>query len=257
VRSLSTRNESRQHCSGTFSRPSIEVRMPKTRSKPTRVPAHRASQTQVIPQALTDQTQRRILEIASKLFLAEGYQPVTIERVAREARVSKTTVYKFVRSKEQLYEIAVSQTSRRRIADDGLIPDDDRDLRQAFEAIGRNVVAAMTDPDSLLLMRNVIAESARFPQLAEAFHRNSPGQLSRTRLTRWLEKLRSDGRLLVEDVPLAASQFLGMVRDGAMPRLLLGLAVKPRDLDKAAVAAADAFLRLYERPRTQKPIDRL
>ncbi|WP_085314933.1 TetR/AcrR family transcriptional regulator [Derxia lacustris] len=199
-----------------------------------------------------DQTRDRVLEIASRLFLLEGYGPVTVERVAREARVSKTTVYKFVRSKEQLFEISVALKANRRVVDDPLVVHDDDDLQPAFEKLGRNIVAVMTDPETLSLTRNVIAESSRFPQLAEAFHRASVTQFGRTRLIKWLEKLRADGRLQIDDASTAASQFLGMVRDAAMPRLLLGLSVKPRDLDRNAVAAADAFLKIYRPQCLQK-----
>lgn len=192
-----------------------------------------------------EQSRIRIMEIASRLFISEGYGPVTIERVAREARVSKTTVYKFVSSKEQLYELAVSQTARRRAAEDGLIPEDSSDLRRTFETIGRNLLQALSDPESLSLMRNVIAESPRFPQLAEAFHRNSSLQSAKVRLTKLLEKLGQEGRLSVEDPGMAASQFIGMVRDSALTRLLLGLTVKSRELERTTLAAADAFLKIY------------
>src|SRR5260370_30727492 len=46
----------------------------------------------------------RILDVATALFLGEGYGATSIEAVARRARISKRTFYHRFRGKEALFE---------------------------------------------------------------------------------------------------------------------------------------------------------
>lgn len=49
------------------------------------------------------QTRARIVEVASRLFLERGYDPVTVAEIAREAGVSSVTVFNHFPRKEDLF----------------------------------------------------------------------------------------------------------------------------------------------------------
>ena len=51
--------------------------------------------------------QRRILEAAEALFAAEGFERVTVDRIAKAADVSKRTLYAYYPSKESIYHAIV------------------------------------------------------------------------------------------------------------------------------------------------------
>jgi AcrR family transcriptional regulator len=51
-------------------------------------------------------TRRNIVETAARLFVTQGYAPTTIEAVAREAGVSRKTVFAAVGGKAQLLKYA-------------------------------------------------------------------------------------------------------------------------------------------------------
>jgi AcrR family transcriptional regulator len=49
-------------------------------------------------------TERRILETASRLFLRYGFEKTTMDDIAREAGIAKATLYRYWPSKEALFE---------------------------------------------------------------------------------------------------------------------------------------------------------
>ncbi len=59
---------------------------------------------------LVDHKQRRlaILERAFALFAAEGYDGVTYQKIADRCEISRTTIYKYFKNKEQIFDYAIS-----------------------------------------------------------------------------------------------------------------------------------------------------
>lgn len=72
------------------------------------------------------------------------------------------------------------------------------------------------------VLRTVMAEASRFPELARAFYETGPGRAS-ARLTEVLEAARARGEIDVPDCRMAADHFVGMVRDNLHLQVLLGL----------------------------------
>src|SRR5579863_3565119 len=58
-----------------------------------------------------------ILAAAERAFLAAGFGAVTMDAIAREAGVSKATVYAHFHGKEELFGAVVADLSQRRFGD--------------------------------------------------------------------------------------------------------------------------------------------
>src|ERR1700755_3264220 len=58
-----------------------------------------------------------ILEAAGQLFREQGYGAVSMDQIAREAGVSKATVYAHFESKDELFGAVVADVSARRFHD--------------------------------------------------------------------------------------------------------------------------------------------
>jgi len=58
-----------------------------------------------VARRLKEKEQRRkaILKASQRLFSRKGYQSVSVEDIARKARISKGTIYLYFRSKEEIY----------------------------------------------------------------------------------------------------------------------------------------------------------
>lgn len=174
----------------------------------------------------------RILDVATALFLGDGFGATSIEAVARRAGISKRTSYHRFPGKEALFEAVV----RRLI--DRWMPSFDATLLEApslAETLRRSaeqILGAALTPEALALYRMAIAEATRFPGLARVLH--DLGTAAGTdRIARHLEERIAGGEIRPLDPRFAAEQFIMMVVSGPRRRALgLGAPLGPAELDR-------------------------
>ncbi|HEY7067439.1 MAG TPA: TetR/AcrR family transcriptional regulator [Chloroflexota bacterium] len=172
-----------------------------------RVPADAA----LTPRARAKRDQIRAQ--AQRLFLARGFAGTSTDAIAAEAGVSKQTLYAYYPSKEEL----LSDVLRHLIHEDPhhqlLAPDRVRaataaEVRQALIALAQNLIANVMQPDYLALMRVVIAETPRLPQLGALFRAAVPEQvLGYVRSI--LEEGQANGALAPLDTDAASRMLAG------------------------------------------------
>lgn len=112
----------------------------------------------------------QILRGALEIFLKQGYEGTSMDRVAATAGVSKITIYKHFEDKEGLFTALIEQvaTQRFEIVFGALSLEDDPAsvLRQiATKVLGLLAV----DDEYVAFLRLIIGESGRFPALAQLF----------------------------------------------------------------------------------------
>ena len=56
-----------------------------------------------IMQVLKDEIQESILSASQKLFLQYGYEKTSIEKIARQANISKSNLYNYFKSKDEIF----------------------------------------------------------------------------------------------------------------------------------------------------------
>lgn len=114
---------------------------------------------------------RAILGAARDRFLRDGFDAVSMEQVATEARVSKGTLYARHSSKEALFEAVIADSVRnwsdRASEHDALLTDD---IEQRLRYHARTIARAMLDPEVHAIQRLVYSVAQRFPGLAAALH---------------------------------------------------------------------------------------
>ncbi len=171
----------------------------------------------------------RILDVATALFLGEGYGATSIEAVARRARISKRTFYHRFRGKEVLFETVLQRLI------DRWMPTFDADLLEApslAETLRRTaeyMLGAALTPEALALYRMAIAEATRFPALARILH-DLGAAAGVERIARHLEARIASGELRPIDPRFAAEQFIMMVVTGPRRRALgLGTPLSPAE----------------------------
>lgn len=110
-------------------------------------------------------------------FIANGFDRTTIDDIAKRAGAAKGTVYVYFKTKEELFEAAL----RARIGpvyaqlrggfESQLRDDPDVSatelLRRVISVVYAQIVA---DPDRRALLRIMIAEGERFPQLSQYYY---------------------------------------------------------------------------------------
>lgn len=118
----------------------------------------------------------QILSAAFEVFAARGFEAARIDEVAAQAGVAKGTVYLYFKNKEQLFRAVVRSLIPKRL--DLLVktlPGRPPELlRGLAEQMYTNIVR---NRKVRAIVRMLISESGRFPQLAEIYHREiiAPG----------------------------------------------------------------------------------
>ncbi|MEX5748325.1 TetR/AcrR family transcriptional regulator [Massilia sp. X63] len=143
---------------------------------------------------------RELIDVAGCLFLKHGYAGVSLETIAREARVAVRTIYVKFGGKAGLLK-AVLAARRERFFPVGKMDVDPRPLREVIDEFAGYFYDMLCEPDAMTLQRVVMAEAATNPELAEAFYEAGP-RMTRDMLERYFA--RPDIRAqLRPDAPLA------------------------------------------------------
>lgn len=203
-------------------------------------------------QTVLDRSERKrgaVLEAATSLFLAKGYDGTTMDEVAALAAVSKPTLYRYFVDKEQLYAAIVAATTDnidgllRLVADELAASDDPR------EGLGRladKFLAALMQPDLLRLRRLVIANAERFPEVGQGWFSGGFERVLET-LSAAFQRYAVKGRLRIDDPLMAANHFAGLLLWIPLNRAMFSgkCDSDPAELVRYAQAGVDAFLRGY------------
>ena len=179
---------------------------------------------------------------ALTLFLRDGFARTSVDAVAREAGVSKRTVYDYYGDKQTLFLDVIAQTQtgyedRFRELLDRTLPADVVDLEAALTDFGRAFASGVAQtPDRNAMVRLLVAEAAHFPELLERWREPGPQQ----------QVLAERGLLDVPD-PLEAAAYLGMlVTAQAQGRTLYGtLPIADDELAGLVTSGVRVFLRAF------------
>ena len=190
---------------------------------------------------------RQIIEGARRVFLSEGFDAASMGEIARAARVSKGTLYVYFDSKEALFAALIAE-SKRATAERNLsaLDPDDPDVRRVLTTFASGLIAKVTEPEHMALLRMVIAAADKFPSVARAFYEAGPAHGARC-LTGYLEEQNRQGRLAVPDPATSAWQFLGMCTHALAVGILAGADPTPdaARIARLAANAVDKFLGAY------------
>jgi TetR/AcrR family transcriptional regulator of autoinduction and epiphytic fitness len=161
-----------------------------------------------------------ILDAANRLFLEAGYDRTSLSRVAKDAGVSTATLFKQFPTKAQLFEATVLAAGGS--PDAGAVTLPIGDFHAGLIELGRAYADLITRPRMIALMRTVIAESPRFPELRErTFDFGTLPVVAA--VGRYLRAEHAAGTADIQDPDVASTQFLGMIASAIFwPRLVHG-----------------------------------
>ena len=190
-----------------------------------------------------EELREEILDGATEVFLEEGFTGTSLDAVIARVGGSKRAIYSHFGGKKELFEAIVQRVSSHPLAAiaPGLV--EGRDIEDALVDFGKRAVTALMTPSTLALYRLVVAEGARFPELARAFFENGPGRASHGLATA-LEAFARRGELDLKSARLAAEHFIGMLRDDLHLKVVLGVREPPSaaEINRTVREAVRIFL---------------
>ena len=188
----------------------------------------------------------QILDGAQKVFLAEGYEGASMSLIAREAGVSKGTLYVYFTNKEALFAAFVSDQCRRQTASIYEVLSDDAPLDETLRAFGQLFVRFKLSVDANAIERLIIGEASKFPELGRAFFDAGPKN-GIARLAAFLTARVEKGELDIDDPLLAADQFIGLCLADLMLKRRMSVieTATPQRIAYIVDRAVDVFLKAY------------
>ncbi|MEO0379133.1 MAG: TetR/AcrR family transcriptional regulator [Pseudomonadota bacterium] len=188
----------------------------------------------------------QVLEGARSVFMADGYEGASVDDIAREAEVSKATLYSYFPDKRLLFmEVANQECARQSQAAIDTI-DMAGPPRAVLGQAGRHFLRFLTSQFGQQVFRICVAESDRFPEIGRAFYQSGPARM-RTEMGAYFTQAIGRGELQIDDLILAADQFGELCKADIFHRLMFGVIdqVEPDDIDRVVDGAVDTFMARY------------
>lgn len=204
-----------------------------------------------VTSATEDSAKRRqIVEGARALFLAHGFDAASMGEIARQAGVSKGTLYVYFQSKEHLFEAIVEDERRAQAEQVFSLDADDHDVRAVLLRLGAAYVRFLCQPTAVSAIRTVIAIADRMPEIGRKFYEFGP-QCGISRLAKYLEAQVAAGLLAIEDCEVAAAQLLDSCQSTMLKPVLFNAGGAPSEerIQHVVGTAVRNFLNAYAKAR--------
>src|SRR5208283_2999376 len=185
----------------------------------------------------------RILEVATELFLAEGYGSTSIEAVAARAGISKRTFYDRFDDKAMLFAAVVHRIIEQ-IRPPASVPLlAAANLSEMLTRLAGLILRAALAPPALALHRLVNAESVRFPELVGAVNSDGSTREGVTLISNLLARELPEKKLTGAERIFAGQQFIFMVVSLPQRRAMgFGTPMTAAELDTWAKRVVKLFL---------------
>jgi AcrR family transcriptional regulator len=167
-----------------------------------------------------------ILDAAMRVFCRRGLHKTKLEEVAREAGISKGTIYLYFKNKEDLFIAAAQRvvptaqelsTELQRGRRDGEVESFSRSLRRQAQIVYRRCCT----PEYRAFFGMVMAETLRYPEWGELYFRRVLLELNR-RVAEIFAQAMATGECRPVDPVLASRAFAGMFLAMALSQEHLG-----------------------------------
>ena len=185
----------------------------------------------------------RILTAARDLFFKHGFEKVSTDMLAKEAAVSKATLYRhFANMNDVLKSVAEAEVMKFN-ADAPPQIETLEDLREALGEFGIKLLRFLNQPDTVQFARLIHEEARGNPQVGRLFY-----QAAHAKTLRKISKIiqHAQAHQLVSDDADAsdiAEDFLALLEGLGMVRVQLGVSLYPfEDAEKRATRAVATIL---------------
>ena len=197
---------------------------------------------------VSKQKRHNIIKQAGLLFMKKGFGAISMDEIAKMAEVSKRTLYNHFPTKKILFGEIVRMEWQKvnypKIHDSQI-----NDPREMFTAIMKQLLKIMYSVRMQNLLKLVLAESAKFPELKKLQAEYGAEPLLNTFIA-YINYLCKKDLLCIDDAKIAALQYLGLVKECLYWPWLFGGMAKPSKEEQEDIIrrANDVFFGYYLKP---------
>jgi AcrR family transcriptional regulator len=195
----------------------------------------------------TEAKRSDILDIAAGVFLEQGFARTSMSEIAARLGGSKTTLYGYFRSKEELFvEVVVAEALKELLPAFEEIDENAANLRDALVPVGEKLVTFLLTPGAIAAHRMVMSEAGR-SNFGQLYYSNGR-QRGLGYLSAFLERASKIGKIRPCDFVIAATHLVALIESELLPPVQFGLA-RPApsrlEIRQSVERAVDVFLSAY------------
>jgi TetR/AcrR family transcriptional repressor of mexJK operon len=190
----------------------------------------------------------QVIEGAKAVFLREGFEGASVDEIARDAGVSKATLYSYFPDKQHLFLAVIETECGHQSEVEILLHASEHDVEQTLRIICKTLITFFLSRFGQDMFRVCVAEAQRFPELGRTFYDSGPKRWGR-KISQYLDSPKAREALDIDDTHLAADQLAQLCRADLMLKVLFGIDKDPpeAEIDRIADEAVKTFLARFRR----------
>jgi AcrR family transcriptional regulator len=198
------------------------------------------------PKLDRDARREAILDVATEVFLEQGFAAASMSEIAARLGGSKGTLYNYFKSKDELFEAYVQRHCVMNLDELYGVAPDGESVRETLARVGRAFLRRVLSDDNLRHFRLITAEAERAPEFGRLFYEAGPARGDR-RLAERMSEWASQGLIEAHDASLAARHFIGLVQNRYFKARLCNYVpeLTEAQIEAEVQAAIDTFLRAF------------
>lgn len=157
----------------------------------------------------TSAKRKSILEAAMRVFIDDGYENATMDRIAEVAVASKRTVYNHFSCKEELLRAVIERFEDAMRALKSIQYDPHRTVEEQLAEFVDAEVSVVNDPTWLGLIHVLLSVFKRYPEVVK--RSMSKYAVSESGLSSWMRAAMADRKLEAGDHATASRLFSSML----------------------------------------------
>lgn len=190
----------------------------------------------------------QVIAGARAVFMREGFEGASVDEIARDAGVSKATLYSYFPDKQHLFLEVLKQECAAQSEVDVLFKQTGLTVEEKLFVICKKLITFFLSDFGQEVFRVCVGEAQRFPELGQTFYESGPKTWGE-KIAGFLSSEKARAVLDIEDVYLAADQLAQLCRADLLLKVMFGVETNPTvaDIDHIADEAVKTFLARYRR----------
>lgn len=153
---------------------------------------------------------KQILDAATLLFTEQGYSSTSMDLIAKNAGVSKQTVYSHFGNKDELFSAAIKQKCDSYQMTD-ISADNATEPKDILFVLAKKFLAMLTSKEAVAVHKICSYESKSYPQISELFYKEGPERIV-LEVAQLMTEFHQKKQLNILMPKYAAMQFLNMTK---------------------------------------------
>jgi len=192
----------------------------------------------------TDDRRNAILEAATEVFREVGYERASMAMIAERVGGSKTTLYGYFPSKEELFwNVMVGAMEEQGLKALALLDPSEAGIAAVLRQFGEAYLHLFASRKGIAITRTAVSQGGANKTLATLLYQRGPKRVLDA-IANYLDQLRAQRRLRDIDPRMGAIQFKALLDGSIVEPLLFGAKPELKSTD-AVRAAVDIFLGAY------------